>query len=69
MDGALRNNYPRSAETIVLGYDQQVELGATDPGVLDLRGHGVPAGDAPNRERWHCRISAASNYQIRPGRL
>ena len=30
----------------MLGHDQQVELGSADPGILDLRGDGIPAAGA-----------------------
>ena len=43
MESGPRSDHPRSTETIVLGHDQQVELGSADPGILDLRGDGIPA--------------------------
>jgi hypothetical protein len=46
MDSRPRSDRPRSAETIALGHDQQVELGSADPGILDLRGDGIPAAGA-----------------------
>jgi hypothetical protein len=46
MDSRPRSDHPRSAETIVLGHDEQVELGSADPGILDLRGDGIPAAGA-----------------------
>ena len=46
MDSRPRSDHPRSAETIVLGHDQPVEFRSPDPGILDLRGDGIPAAGA-----------------------
>jgi hypothetical protein len=68
MDGTPRNHHPRSAETIVFGHNHKIEFGAADPGILDLRGNGMPTAGAPNRQRRHRCIPAARDDQIGPRR-
>ena len=53
----------------MFGHDQQIELGAADPGILDLRGNGMPTASAPDRQRRHRCIPAAGDDQIGPGRV
>src|SRR6516162_1695351 len=66
MNGAARHDNPRPTQTIVLRDNRQVEL--ADARVLDLDGHGMPAARPPDRQCRHCRVAAATDDELRPGR-
>jgi hypothetical protein len=68
MHGAAGYNHPWPAQLVVLGYDDQVELGPSNAWVLDLRQESVPAAGAPYRQSRHRRVAAAGDHEIGPWR-
>src|SRR5204862_1611821 len=68
VDGAARHDYPRAAQTIVLGNDKEVELATPDARILNLRRQGAPAARPADRQGRHRCVAAATDDEVWPGR-
>src|SRR6516162_849579 len=66
MYSAARHDNPRPPQTIVLRDNRQVEL--ADARVLDLDGRGMPVARPPDCQYRHCRVAAATDDELWPGR-
>jgi len=53
----------------MFGNNQQVERGMSRSGILDLRSDGMPRAGAPDRQRRHRGVAAATDNEIGPRRL